>query len=102
MSKYVNSRVLATYANGTWTFVDPANRAFGVPVEQAVIDVTYARNHFVEGYVKAVHGVDMEQVKYLDSHTKTVLGITGTHRLGRVGTMKRVRLMPDGTIENVL
>lgn len=101
MSKHVNSRVRATYANGTWAFVDPSNPSFRLPLEQALIDVTYVRHHLVEGYVKAVHGVDMEQVKYLDSHTRSVLGIAGNHRLGRVGTMKRVRLMSDGTVEDV-
>ena len=101
MSKQVNSKVRATYANSTWALFDPSNPSFKLTVDQAVIDVTLYRHNLVEGYVKAVHGVDMEQVKYLDSHARAALGITGMHRLGRTGTLKRVRLMSDGTVENV-
>lgn len=101
MSNFQNHRVRIEYANGTWAFVDPSNPKNKLPVEQVLVDATYMNRHFVEGYVKSVHGVDMEMVKYLDSRTRGELGITGTHRLGRVGTLHRVRLMPDGTIEKV-
>lgn len=85
----------------SWAFVDKREPGFRLPIDQALIDVTFERQGLVEGYVKAVHGVSEEVAKYLDAQTRATLGITATHRLGRVGTMNRVRLLPDGTTEKV-
>ena len=85
----------------SWAFLDPSNPKSRLLVDQALIDATLIRHNLVEGFVKAVHGVDMEMVQYLPSRARADLGITGTHRLGRVGTLYRVRLMPNGAVERV-
>lgn len=103
MSRFQNSKVRIEYFPdlNSWAFVDPSNPRNRMEVEQVLLDATLIRHHFVEGFVKASHGVDMEMVQYLDSRTRNELGIMGTHTLGRVGTLYRVRLMPGGTVERV-
>ena len=76
--------------------LNPSNR---VRFDQALIDATFASPTKVEGYVRSVQGVDHEVAQYLDSATKSMFGITARHRLGRIGTLHRLRLMPDGSIE---
>ena len=85
----------------SWAFVDKREPSLRLPIDQALIDVTYMRRGLVEGVVKAVHGISEEVTKYLDARTRATLGITATPRLGRVGTAVRVRLLPDGEVEKV-
>ncbi len=87
------------YAQGTWTFIDPSPKMRRLAVEQVVIDATLTHLHYVEGYVKSVHGVDMDQVQHLDGREKAAIGLTASHRLGRFGTLRRLRLLPDGHTE---
>ena len=98
-----NQKVRVEYfpANKSWAFVDPANPTYRLEVEQALIDATLIRHGLVEGLVKSVYGVDMDKIQFLSSRTKHDLGITATHRLGRSGTLHRVRLNCDGTVEKV-
>lgn len=94
MSDFKN-KVRAEYfpASKTWAFVDPAQPGLRVPFDQALIDVTYSRPNIVEGYVRAVHGVEQTVVGWLDSRTRASIGITATPRLGGSPHTRRVRLV---------
>lgn len=100
MSNFQN-KVRAEYTQGSWAFVDQTNPSVRVRFDQALIDATLITHHRIEGYVKSVHGIDGEIAQYLDSRVKGELGIAGVHRLGRVGTLHRLRLLEDGTVEKV-
>lgn len=100
MKKISNQLLRSEYANGTWAFIDPVNPTNRITFDQALIDVTSIQRHRVEGYVKSVHGINAEISDLLSPRTRSDIGITGIRKLGRVGTMKRVRLMPDGTVED--
>ena len=100
MSKYQN-KVCAEFTNGSWAFVDMANPNNRVKFDQALLDATFVGRSRAEGFVKSVHGIDMEIAQHLDSQTKIALGVTATHRLGRGPTLKRVRLCEGGVIEQV-
>ena len=94
----------AEYKNGSWAFVDPLHPSHRIKFDQALIDATHtnrARGR-VEGFVCSVHGVEQDVAQFLDSETKAQIGITSSHKLGRFGSMNRVRLMPDGSIERVV
>lgn len=96
---YHQNKVVASYSQGSWAFFDPSNPSNRVRLDQALIDATHITATRVEGYVRSVHGIDQEVTNHLDSGTRTNLGIAAAHRLGRVGTLHRVRLMPDGAVE---
>lgn len=100
MSKYQN-KVRAEFTNGSWAFVDMTNPSNRVRFDQALVDATYVGHTRVEGFVRSVHGVDLEIAQHLESQLKLELGIAGVHRLGRGPTLKRVRLMEGGGIEQV-
>lgn len=99
--KLLNGKMRAEYAQGSWSFMDPSNPQNRVKFDQALMDATHVNRTHIEGYVRAVHGVDLEIAQYLDIRTKESLGIMAAHRLGRGQTLQRVRLMPDGTVEKV-
>lgn len=63
------------------------------------MDVTRRGVGFVEGHVKAVYGIDMEIVQYLDTTAKRDLGIVPDLH---IRNLSRVRLMSDGTVESVV
>lgn len=92
--------VRAEYLAGSWCFGtnDPAQG--DIKFDQALMDVTAYGRTFVEGFVKSVHGVDLERVSGLGVRTQGDIGISGGHRLSPTGR-RRVRLMPDGRIEDV-
>ena len=96
---YKPDKVRAEFSQGSWAFVDRMNPSNRVKFDQALIDAVHISPTRVEGYPRSVHGINQEVVQRLDSVTRSALGITAAHRLGRVGTMSRVRLMPDGSIE---
>lgn len=98
MSNY-SEKMKLRYAQGTWMFIDPSPKFHHMEVEQVIIDATLTRHHYVEGYVRAVHGVAMEQVQHLDGREKAAIGVTASHRLGRFGTLHRLRLLPNGNTE---
>jgi len=100
MSNY-SDKMKLRYANGTWMFIDPNPKMSSLAVEQVIIDATRIRPNYVEGYIKSVHGVDMEKVQHLDGREKAAIGLTAAHRLGRYGTLKRLRLLPGGVVEEV-
>lgn len=99
MSKYTD-KVRAEFSSGYWAFMDPAEPGHRVRFDQALIDATWVGPGQVEGYVKAVHGVDIEQVWAMNSRQKLALGITSNHRFG-LESHQRLRLNPDGTIEKM-
>lgn len=96
---YTHYKVRADYTKGSWAFVDSSNSSNRVKFEQALIDATLITATRIEGYVRSVHGIDQELAAHLDSESRMAVGIKATHRLGRVGTLHRVRLMPCGGIE---
>lgn len=96
---YKHFKITATYANGSWAFVEASNSSNRVKFEQALIDATFVAANRVEGYVRSIHGIEQSLSDNLDSDTRSAFGIKAAHRLGRVGTLHRVRLMPDGVIE---
>jgi hypothetical protein len=89
------------YAQGTWAVVDPSHPAFNLPFDQALVDVAWSSHNAVEGMMKSVHGISQEDAEYLNSRLKGAVGIGATHRLGRVGTLRRMRLLPGGRMELV-
>lgn len=64
------------------------------------MDVVRISHNRVDGFVRTVHGIDQEVAKHFDADTRSMLGIGSLPRLGRVGTLRRVRLMPDGCVES--
>lgn len=95
---YTHYKVRADYTNGSWAFVDSSNLSNRVKFEQALIDATLITATRIEGYVLSVHGIDQALANHLDRESRAAVGIKAGHRLGRVGTMHRVRLMPDGSV----
>lgn len=69
------------FLNSRWYIVDPDNASNHVPIDTALMDVTFFRPGVVEGYVVAVHGLDMEIASTLDVQVLRALGATGpTHQ----------------------
>jgi hypothetical protein len=93
--------VRAEFYDGVWGFTCRGNPQGRVRFDQALIDATFVGNGVVEGYVKSVHGADMDLVKYLGTNVKIDLGITGPKNLAPQ-SYRRVRLMPDGLVERMV
>lgn len=89
--------IRAEFVQGNWAFIEPSGNK--ICFDQAVIDVTFQRLGVVEGHVRVVYGVDHEIARHFNASTRSDLGIAGRHRLGRVGALRRVRLLQDGHIE---
>lgn len=90
-----------------WSIIDPKDATINIPFDQAIVDATWVESNYVEGYVTAIHGVDMDLVGHLDIETLRALGIgaqlVSQKPIGHIlaGGMRRVRLTQDGSIERV-
>jgi hypothetical protein len=91
--------------NGQWNIVDPQNANVRVPIDQALVDVTYVStdNRAVEGYILSVHGLDFEIAKTLDRPILNQLGVAANLRSlppppRRDSGMRRVRLEAAGSV----
>lgn len=96
--KLKSKLVHAKYLDGSWCFVDSGGNK--VKFDQAIVDATHVSTGSVSGYVASVHGISAEVVDLMPARSREDLGIKAVHSLGRGPTVRRVRLMPDGTIEN--
>lgn len=86
------------YCGDSWCFVDAGGNK--VKFDQALVDATRVSVDKVSGYVASVHGISAEVVDLMPARSREDLGIKAVHSLGRGPTLKRVRLMPNGSIEN--
>ena len=70
-----------------------------IPVDTAIVDVTYQSPNHIEGYIVAVHGLDQEVAKYLDSQTLRDLGVGAQVRRAPRLKTRRAQLNADGSVE---
>lgn len=94
------NKITAEYSQGSWAFIDPFNPSNRVKFDQCIMDATNVREHRVEGFVKAVHGIDQALCQYFDRATREDVGITPYQALANPGSRRRVRLMEGGTVED--
>lgn len=95
MSKY-KDKVRAEFHGNSWFFIH--DELGKVKFDQALIDATRVGPGVVEGYARAVHGLDLGTAPRMKG-----FGVTGAHQLGAYpGTSTpfgRIRLNEDGTTE---
>ena len=99
MTKHI-AKLRAEFSAGSWEFVDPAPHGKRVRFDQAIMDATHLGEGFVVGYVKAVHGIDMDIVQWMNNQQREVMGITNSPRFG-ISAFDRVRLLEGGVVERV-
>lgn len=91
----------------SWAIVDPDHANVKIPFDQAVANITYfgPGGHRLEGFIQTIHGLDMEIAQHLDAETLLHLGVGAQFKscsFDHKNPGRRVRLMPDGTIESAV
>lgn len=88
------------FTNGQWSILDPDNVNNRIPIDTAVVDVTFLHPNLVEGYIVSVHGLDFELAQHLSAQTLRDLGAGGplTQR-GVTMKTERGQLTPEGGVE---
>ena len=86
------------YYGNSWCFVEANGKK--IKFDQALVNAVSVSPGRVDGYVVSVHGVLLEDTQMLDSRDRDRMGIRAVHALGKGPTLRRVRLMPDGSIQS--
>ena len=89
------------YYNGSWMVSEKDRPDTKVPVDSAIVDTLKAKPGYVEGYIVAVHGLDLELAQHLDPATLHTLGVAAQIRRNPPPHrgLVRIQLMPDGQFE---
>ena len=86
------------FTDGQW-FVEGVSPA-PIPIDTALIDVSYVTPGYVEGYIVAVHGLPQEVAEDLTKLGLTVLGARGpSSQRAFVPRTRRGQLTADGKVE---
>jgi hypothetical protein len=99
-----NKEFRITWQQGVWVITDPSSpHSQEIQVDSAVVTATRRAAGWVEGFIVAVHGLDLEVAARLDRQTLSSLGV-GSHLRANAGpptrrTPGRVYLMPDGQMQ---
>lgn len=71
-----------------------------IPIDTALVDVSYLSPGYVEGYVVAIHGLPQEVAQELTKFGLTVLGARGpTSQRAYIPRTRRGQLTADGRVE---
>lgn len=71
-----------------------------IPIDTAVVDISYLSPGYVEGYIVAVHGLPQEAAQNLSKLDITSLGARGpSSQWPRVPRTRRGQLTADGRVE---
>jgi hypothetical protein len=88
-----------TWHGNQWYVQDPHNVNLRVPIDTAVVDVTYQGDKFVEGYIVAVHGLDQEIAQHLSKASLQALGVGAQLRRNPAKKVRRGQLAPGGRVD---
>lgn len=92
----------AEFHGNSWCFIDEV--LGNVRFDQALMDATWVGPGAVEGYVKAVHGLDLGEMPKMGGPSQRARGVRSLPQLGNHqdlfgGRYGRLRLNADGTTE---
>lgn len=90
--------------DNVWVITDrQQSKASGIKVDGAVVSATQRGDAYVEGYIVAVHGLNLENAQGLDRFQLAELGVGGHLRGNSPGRHQtqfgKVHLMADGQIQ---
>lgn len=96
---HITQKFRIEFRDSQWSVLDPDNVNQRIPIDTAVIDITFQGVHAVEGYIVAVHGLDQEISKYLSPASLRDLGVGAQLRRAPFSKTRRGQLTPDGGVE---
>lgn len=80
----------------SWFVLDPVNESVKVPIDSAVVDAVKARPGCVTGYIRAVHGLDMEIAKKMNRTDLMNLGVQTLRMPPASRSYERIQLEAGG------
>lgn len=91
------------WQRGAWAITERQGHAPAIRVDGAVVSATQRGDGFVEGYIVALHGLNLEDAQGLDRFQLADLGVGG-HLRGNTPARHqtqhgKVHLMADGQIQ---
>ncbi len=93
------------YVQGAWHVKLPDQEGNGIRIDQAVVDASFISKDFVEGRIRAVHGLDFELASRMNMAELASLGVRAVSQLSpkdpRYRNQRLVRLMEDGSIRDM-
>lgn len=104
-----NQKLKIEWQGNSWVVKDPLSpKTAGIKIDGAVVNVTARGERFVEGYIVAVHGLDLGVAQHLDPSQLAALGVGAHLRAHAVAETRwaaqtrrsfgKVSLMPGGRI----
>lgn len=93
-----DQKLTLEWSHGKWFVLDPAGGG-RVPIDTAIVDVTYCQPGLVEGFIVAVHGLDLEIAQHMSRETQQALGVGAQLRRSPLAKTRRGQLTADGRVD---